>query len=309
VPTIAQNLRIDPKGVGVGIAAVRAALLLAAVLAFVQAASAPGGAAKAHGRDLVAEYELPAEQVALYRAHAAAGTAPSRSTASWDPLQWIGPRQSAGSGRNPYTLVLSISGVAPAEGDVRSHWHAGWEVQETPAATRDVLLPLAVLSSGRVAAGTPLTLTAAGAPVTFRGERTVAPMLNLAQAHNFEIQSVRLALWSGSAPWAWPTSSAAILLGLVCAAGWWALRGVGAAAPSARPAPRSTLPPLPTPATIDIEAPPPHRAEPPPAAVAPVPRPNHAARVVDSLRDVLANAQAAPAARRARGPNRGLRTG
>lgn len=291
-----------------GIAAVRVALLLAAVLAFFQAASAPGGSAKAHGRDLVAEYELPAEQVALYRAHAAAGTAPRRNTATWDPLQWIGPKQSVGAGRNPYTLVLSISGVAPAEGDVRSHWHAGWEVQESPAATRDVLLPLAVLSSGRVAAGAPLTLTAVGAPVTFRGERTVAPMLNLAQAHNFEIHAVRLALWSGSAPWAWPASSAALLLGLLCLAGWWALRGSSAAAPSARPAPRSTLPPLPTPSMIEMEAPPPRHAEPPPAAVAPLPRPNHAARVVDSLRDVLANAQAAPA-HRARGPNRGLRTG
>ena len=238
-----------------------------------------------------------------------------------DRLQWVGTLQSAGVGRNPYTLVLSVGGVAPAAGEVRSHWQAGWVVQESATETRDLLLPLAALSSGSVSAGAPLTLTVVGSAVSFRGERAVAPVLNLVQAKNFEIQTVRLAVWSGTAPWAWPQLTAPrlglLLLGALCAAAWWALRNWPAPAVAA---PRSTLPsPLSTP-PLEVEDLEPlleyrDAAAAPPAPLAP-PRPvpaNHAAHVVAALHDVLGAGLAVPAEpdprRRARKAHRGLSPG
>jgi hypothetical protein len=314
----------------VGIAALRVALLVASLLALLHAAAPAERAAPSYGRERVAEYEVPAELVARWRAQAEAGV-PARSAESgWaDPLQWIGPRQPAGAGRNPYTLVLTVAGTAPAAGDVRTHWQAGWEVQESPAASRDLLMPLAGLSSGRVAAGTPLTLTVVGQPVTFRGERQVAPMLGLVRTQNLEMQTVRLALWSGAAPWSWPQAAAPrpvlLLLAALCAGACWSLRPARApsvpvvargAAPTAAPAPDTLAePPLPAPAMAALLAQPvvvQRPAAPPAAPAAPGPAAGHAARVVAALRDVLGNGpsvQNEAGAPRARGRNRGLRPG
>ncbi len=303
-----------------GLAAVRAALLLAAVLAVFYAVPSAGSAAQPHGRELVARYELPAELVALYRAQAASGM-PARSAraSSADPLQWLGPTQSVGAGRNPYRLVLSVSGIAPLAGDVRTHWQAGWEVHESPAATRDLLMAVAALSSGRVGAGTPLTLTVVGSPVTFRGEREAAPMLNLVQAQNFEIERVQLAVWSGEAPWAWPQLSpprmALLLLGVLCATAWFALRQrpLPTPAPSVA-APVSTLPPSPAQllARASHTAPAPRGAALPPRAAAPTAAAtsvsSQVARAVAALRDVLGTGLAVPTEfDDARKPRRGLR--
>jgi hypothetical protein len=310
----------------VGVAALRAALLLLALVAWFYALSATAQrATPVYGRELVSQYELSAEHVARYRAHAESG-ARSRAdpTPAVDPLQWVGPLQSVGVGRNPYTLVLSVGGVAPAAGEVRTHWQAGWEVQESPTATRTLLRPLAALSSGSVSAGTPLTLTVVGGAVSFRGERSVAPMLNLVQAKNVEIQTVRLAVWSGTAPWTWPQLSAPnlalLLLGALCAVAWWALRDLPLPAAAT---PDSTLPaaPLSTPLDVDLEsllayadapasAPPPLPS--PPAPATPV-LATHAARVVASLHDVLSVGLAVPAEpdprRHGRKAHRGLSPG
>jgi hypothetical protein len=303
------------QGVGVGNEAVRAALGLMAAVALFQAL--PLADTRRPGRELVAEYELAAEQAARFRAQAEAAASRSGTRPWAAPEPWIGPRQATGTGRNPYTLVLRVGGVATASGDVRTHWHAGWEVQESPSAAREVLLPVAALSSGSVKAGTPLTLAAVGTPVSFRGERSAAPMLTLVAAHNFEVQSVRLAVWSGPAPWVsfvpMTTAHAArLVLALLCALAWRALRRPALAAtdPSAAASaamatstlpPQITLPPAvaptptptPTPALAPAPAPaPPPAALPvqitqtaaPAAAIVPVAQ---VARVVAALGEVL----------------------
>jgi hypothetical protein len=209
-------------------ATVRTALMALAIVSFVLAMPSFGKSPKAYGRELVGEFELPVDAVAQYAARLGAVTPNGRP--AWDgQAMWVGPLQAAGIGRNPYTQVLTVSGRARAAGDVRTHWHAGWEVRETPVATREMLLPLAALSSGSVAAGAPLTLTAVGGPVSFRGERQAAPMLNLVRAHNLDIDSVRLQVWSGSAPLAWPSPDVTrpgwLLFAVLCAlAGWWLTR-------------------------------------------------------------------------------------
>jgi hypothetical protein len=276
----------------VGIEAVRAVLLLVAACALFQALPLAGAGAHAPGRELIAEHELPAEHVAQLRAQALAAQSPS-ARAWTEPRPWIGPVQPAGSGRNPYTLVVRASGVALAAGDVRTKWYAGWEVQESASAARELLLPLAGLSSGSVKAGTQLTLTAVGIPVSFRGERAVAPMINLVAAPQFELQTVRVAVWSGPAPWVTrepltSTHGAALLLGLLCGAVWFALRrpahgAAGATAMASAATATPTVPPSLPPQALPPLLP---ASPPPPAAVA-TPQVAQTARVAAALAEVL----------------------
>ncbi len=279
--------------------AVRAALIVVAVMAFFHAIPAASGSPRAYGRELVAQHQLPAEAVARYAALATGlqRADGSRERAVWpDESLWVGPPQQAGAGRNPYTLVFTVSGVAKAAGDIRTQWRTGWEVRESPVATREVLMPLAALSSTVAAAGAPVSLTAIGTPVSFRGERQVAPMLNLVTAHNLEINDVHLQVWSGSAPIvAWAALSAPrpalIALGALCLLGWFLL--YRPAQPVALPTPPATRPPDP-----DLQALLAHRETDTraalPASAAPVTAATHAARVVESLRDVLTAGPAVP---------------
>ena len=177
-----------------GIGAVRAALIVAAALAFFHAMPAASKPPRAHGREMVAQYQLPADAVARYALRDVASSEPADSFVD---TAWLGPLQAAGAGRNPYTLVLSVNGVAKAAGEVRTQWQAGWEVRESPLATREVLMTLGSVSERAVAAGAPVALTVVGAPLTFRGERQVAPLLHLVSARNLDISDVQVQVWSG----------------------------------------------------------------------------------------------------------------
>ena len=288
--------------------------MVAALLAFFYAVPAASGQPRAYGRELVVQYALPADAVARYAALAAA---PARTelandrTAWSDNAMWVGPQQQVGAGRNPYTLVLTVSGVARAAGDIRAHWQAGWEMRESPMATREVLMSLGAQLTGGTTAGAPVTLTAVSAPLTFRGERQVAPLLNLVNATNLDISDVHLQVWSGSAPLvAWPALAAprpALLgLGALCLLMWFFLRRT--ARPLSAPAAVAAHPP---PVDLQVmlehsgradrpsETPP----QAPPMVVAA--SPNHASRVVTALRDVLTKGLTVPteldAKRRLRG--------
>jgi hypothetical protein len=281
----------------VGIGAIRAALVVAAVLAFFYAVPAASNSPRAHGRELVAQYQLPAEAVARY---AARDNATREHDSSLANGLWVGPPQQAGAGHNPYTLVITVSGVAKAAGDVRTQWQTGWEVRESPLATREVLMPVAGLSDRSIAAGAPVSLTAIGNPLSFRGERQAAPMLNLVNAHNLDIHDVHLQVWSGSAPLvAWPVVSRPALwvIGALCVLGWFGLRrGVPpVAATPARAAEASRLPEPDLQLLLEHRpaSAPPALAAPRPAAAAP-PTHNQAARVVAALRDVLTVGLAVP---------------
>jgi hypothetical protein len=287
----------------VSIGAVRAALMVAAALAFFYAMPAASGQPRAHGRDLVAQYTLPADAVARYAALAATASraeSANERTAWSDNAMWAGPLQKVGAGRNPYKLVLTVSGVARATGEIGARWQAGWEVRESPVASREVLMSLNAQQAGGTTAGAPVTLTAIGTPVTFRGERQVAPLLNLVSATNLDINDVHLQVWSGSAPWvAWPGPAApqpALLgLGTLCLLMWFFLRRTASPLPAPL-AVASRLPPADLQALLEH----PGRADrpdetPAPAAPAAGAMPStHASRVVTALRDVLVTGLAVP---------------
>jgi hypothetical protein len=210
----------------------------------------------------------------------------------------------AGAGRNPYTLVLTVSGVARAAGDVATLWQAGWEVRETPSAFREVTVPITEIARKRVAAGTPLTLTAAGTPMSFRDPRDMAAMVGLVSATNLDISDVRVQVWTGAAPWSWPSlprlaplafGAAALLIALGLRSSWRPARAAMTAAaaapmPAALPAlaaretpPAATQPPVadaelvPVPVPVPVQVPVP----------TPLPAPSHESRVTAALRQVL----------------------
>ncbi len=298
--------------------AVRAGLIVAAVMAFFHAVPAADTTPRAYGRELVAQHQLPADAVARYATRAAAavhGDTSAERTVPVDPAPWVGPLQQAGAGRNPYTLVLTVSGLAKAPGDVRTQWQAGWEVRESPVATREVQMQVTGQANAVAAAGVPVSLTAIGMPVSFRGERQVAPMLDLVNAHNMDITDVRLQVWSGSPPMvAWPVLSAAnpalLGLGALCLLAWLFLKfatrpaagavglvsaprvdvpllleGPHSAGPSTTPA-LLAAPPAATPTAAPIAT--------PIAAQVSAPPQNQASRVVTALRDVLTIGLAVP---------------
>jgi hypothetical protein len=284
----------------VGIAALRAALMVAAALAFFHAVPAAGNDKRTHGRELVAQYQLPGDAVARYAALASAGSrdmASGERTTQIDNAMWVGPLQQVGVGRNPYTMVLTVNGVARAAGDIRARWQAGWEVRESATATREVLMSVGTQQEGGTQAGAPVTLTAVSAPLTFRGERQVSPLLNLVHADNLDISGVHLQVWSGSAPFvAWPALSAprpALLgLGALCLLLWLFLRRT--AEPTPALAPTSRLPQADLQQLLD-HAPDAGLAPDMPAARPAVPPPqNPSSRVVSALRDVLLQGLAVP---------------
>jgi hypothetical protein len=166
----------------------------------------------AYGRTLVAQYQLPVEAVERYAALAAgAAVAESRSDGSRfaDRLPWVGPPLQAGHGRNPYTLVFMVDGVAQSAGEVFAQWQIGWEIQEeSPAERLEVVMEVPGLASTATRGRQAVTLTASSGPLSFRGERIVAPKLGVVHMRNLDVTGVRLQVWSGIAPLAWPTMPA-----------------------------------------------------------------------------------------------------
>jgi hypothetical protein len=240
----------------VGGAWVRFGWLAAAVL-FTVAAMLAMAQPRGYGQSLVAQYQLPPETIARY-ASMAAGTAPDatprENSMFADPSPWVGPTLHAGVGHNPYTLVFSVSGVVRAAGAVYTQWQAGWELHESPLASREVLMEVTPLERADVAAGQTLTLTASSTRVSFRGERHVAPMLGLVQTRNLDVNDVRVQVWSGVAPpvWAalpWPPAGL-LALGVACLLAVWALRFWSRRRPGApaRPGGDAGAPPGPAPA-------------------------------------------------------------
>jgi hypothetical protein len=275
-------------------AAFRATLIVAAVLAFLQALPTFAPAPRAPGRELLATHDLPLEALRRYAALTGAQAEPATAREPWTVgAMWLGPVNSVGVGRNPSTQLLTVSGRARTAGDVRTHWQAGWEVRESANATRDMLMPLTALSSGQVAAGAPVTLRIASGPVSFRGERHAAPVLNLVSSSNLDIEQVQLQVWSGTPPSAWGRLSverpAMVLLGGVCLALAAPRSRLSRPAPSdlqsllEHPAPAAS-----SPTTASV----PQVAAVASAAAAPTPSPvkpamSPAANVVAALRDVL----------------------
>jgi len=264
------------------------ALVAGAALWAAVATPAASAERRAYGQQLVGRYQLAPQAIARYAALAAGQGEPESTPRGQsmlaDNAPWIGPLQRAGAGHNPYTIVLTVSGVARSAGDVLSHWQAAWEVSESPVASREVLAPVARTTHKALAAGEPLSLTTHSAPVSFRGERAVAPVLGLVQTRNLDITAVEVEVWSGSVPLAlpsWPVAPTA----------WLALTGVGGVFFVLRRRGEASAAPV---VAVRASRLPPVIEAPAPVVEAPPPRPDHVRRVRDSLMQILAGGLAVP---------------
>jgi hypothetical protein len=206
-------------------------MLLAAALALAVAGAPMPGQEMATPSDrpgarLVAEYRIPASTLSDYAAFAPRtpvdAASSRRELLNADAVPWTGPSLEAGPGRNPFNLVLEVSGVTRSAGDMRSLWQAGWEYDEGGIASFRQLVPLAGIARAGVDAGTRLTLSAASGPVTFRSARKVTPFVGMVNLSNFEVEEVRVQVWSGTPPLSFESIFKRPALALACVLGWLA---------------------------------------------------------------------------------------
>ncbi|MDA8445260.1 hypothetical protein [Paracidovorax valerianellae] len=200
-----------------------------ALLMLAAAATAPLPAAakdsnQKFGKRLVEVYELPSEALAKFaqfqEKKGAANAARPRGEAP-DTQPWTGSEiVSLGTSGNPYTLVVRVSGVALADGDAGTMWMAGWSID---GASRTALVPQVAATGLR--AGQAVEMVGAAAPLSFKEDRKVQPVLEFANARNVRIDRVRLEVWSGIRPstflelfMSWiPMFTGVVFLALV----WW----------------------------------------------------------------------------------------
>lgn len=258
-------------------AAIFAGVLALCLLMAVPAQGGSTAAGPRPGRELLAEFTLPATVLAQYARHQPLvhlrKDAPKRHLTLAEAVPWHGPGLLAGGEHNPYNLVLSITGRAPAAGEVRSLWQLGWEYDETNGQRRRYVVPQADSARAGVAAGSVIELTAATGPVRFRELRQVLPYVGLVQLDNLDVTQVRLQIWSGPAPTAWQPDATWLLKALLLIA----LAGTAAVAwPALRRARRA---PAPLPFRCSRPAETPTQAA--PATV------GHAQRVAAALSEVL----------------------
>ena len=150
------------------------------------------------GKTLAAEYNLPKEAIDKFAAFkpskADKGSSAVENVLMADTETWNGPPLKVTAKSNPYTVAVTITGVALADGDMVTLWQKGWGMGD--GATR--LDVIAGLSKTGVRAGQRVTLTAAS-PNSFKDDRETALSLALVNAKNINFESVQVQVWSGLA--------------------------------------------------------------------------------------------------------------
>lgn len=163
------------------------------------AEGAPPADSKEFGQTLVAEYDIPADVVEKFNAFIPPapkkGEAPLFNALLADTADWIGPFFPVNSTKNPYRVVVTLSGYVKAKGDAVTMWQGGWRLDD--GVTRRTVI--AGLTKLDVNAGERVVLTAASAPNSFAKDMQVAASLGLIKAQNLDIKSVHVQVWSGVA--------------------------------------------------------------------------------------------------------------
>lgn len=151
-----------------------------------------------YGKKLVAQYSVPTQQVERFQAFATPGANPIEPSQDSDTeaelARWMGPSLQVSRESGPYTVVLTVTGKARFDGKVSTSWQAGWAVD---GGIRTSVFPQ--LSKNSVKAEQELAMIKAGAPTRFKEQQTVALVLVLDKAENFDFQKVDIEIWSGVA--------------------------------------------------------------------------------------------------------------
>lgn len=168
-------------------------LAMAAMHASAQAPQHPSE----YGKKMVAEYDLSSQQIAKFAAFKPSAPNPQESTLInallADTEDWVGDVLKTDAASNPYTLVVTLTGKARADGDVTTLWQSGWQMEDGVKK----LQAFPGLSKSGMKAGERLIITKASSPSHFTESKEVSPVLGLMNARNFEFESVKAQLWSG----------------------------------------------------------------------------------------------------------------
>lgn len=205
----------------------RFALLLALLpLVAIAASGRPLASSKEFGQRLVAEFDVPDEIVEKYRSFKQAPPNKKMSalenTLLADTVDWNSDAIALDSHKNPYTVVVTLTGTPTADGNVNTMWMAGWKLPDGVSR----LNPMTGLMKRNAKAGEPLTITAGSAATSFREDSQSGVALSLIKADNFHIDSAHVQVWSGL-----PATSAMdflhgfhlLWIGLVMFVFWWFL--------------------------------------------------------------------------------------
>jgi hypothetical protein len=177
-----------------------------------------------YGKVLVAEYRIPSDTVSKYAMHKPSKPRPGEnkieSVLLADAEEWSGPFIDVKSASNPYTMVVTLTGTAQADGDALTMWQAGWRLDDREKR----LTALSGLSKLGAKAGERFSVTAAATPTSFKEDRNVAVALGLVSARNVDINTVDVELWSGISNPSWLETLGAfsyLLVALILAGLFW----------------------------------------------------------------------------------------
>ena len=152
-----------------------------------------------YGRTLLLDVRMSPDQLARYASHKASKPSPGESALVnamiADTVEWIGSPIDTRVKDSPYTMVVTLTGTAREDGDVGTLWQSGWKFDD--GTTRST--PFPGLSRNGVKAGERIEVTKPSSPISFKEDRSLAPVLSFVRSSNVDIDSVRLQVWSGMA--------------------------------------------------------------------------------------------------------------
>ncbi|MFN9473175.1 hypothetical protein [Acidovorax sp.] len=197
--------------------AAAAFLMLVAALPGVQAKDEAG----AYGKTLEKIYDLSPETLAKFQRfqEKQAQTPGDKGKGIYaNTERWRGDELSLPTSKNPFTVVVKVSGVALADGDAGSRWQTSLQFDGPSPIS---FLPELVHKGAR--AGQPVSMVGAAKGVSFKEDRKAAPQLEFESSRNLRIDRVQVEVWSGIRKSTWvellmswsPILTGVVFLGVV----------------------------------------------------------------------------------------------
>lgn len=192
-------------------------LMLVAALPCAQAKDEAG----AYGKTLEKIYDLSPETLAKFQRFEekqAQKPGDKGKGIYADTERWRGDELSLPTSKNPFTIVVKVSGVALADGDAGSRWQTGLQFDGPSPIS---FLPELVHKGAR--AGQPVSMVGASKGVSFKEDRKAAPSLDFESSRNLRIDRVQVEVWSGIRKSTWlellmswsPILTGVVFLGVV----------------------------------------------------------------------------------------------
>lgn len=174
-------------------------MLCYVVLALVFAGCAQSSTDQQYGRQVAAKYSFSGDELRAFNEfiemkRAALPTQTEQSEAK----QWQGPVLQVDRENGPYTVVVRLKAKSRYRGDIASMWNVGWSVD---GGIRTSAFP--GLSKLDVEGDKTYVLEKSVAPVRFGESKTVALVLELTKAENFDLEAVEIEVWNGVAAYSW----------------------------------------------------------------------------------------------------------